>query len=403
MTTEEHRTVVPDDASVDDAEALIRQAHRRTRQRRARVGALAAAGAGVVAGIVSLIGSGPVAHPSTPVNQPFAVRTAPSPTTFVLATSHGLGVQLGLYSARSGVLVRRLASFRSANWNTSVLQFGTDGMALSANGRFLYFSAIHEIASKRIVYREEPRIRRLHLKPLEVSRTMLMRLNLANDNYGFVAYGAQPALNRTATELAYAALPHGLAVRDLRTGQTRTVALGELDTAADLVGSNVAWLGDGTDIAVLPSATAWDLMGKQPHYRWCGTSQRRSVIVFVHVPPAPAALTSTCLQVPGLPSGGPGTVISSDAGSPTSVLVASAGKSGTVIEQVSRRGDSRPVARIASGWEPIAFDTNADHLLYLTDTGHGAPTITEATIGTGGRSITGRWRDRHVAVVGGAW
>ncbi len=404
MTIEEPHVRPCADTAENAAEALIREARLRTRQRRARVGALAAGVAGVVAGIVLLVGSGQAARPSTLVSQPAAVHRPPSPSTFVLATSHGLGVQLGLYSARTGALLRPLARFRSANWNNDVLQFGTDGMALSPNGRSLYFSAIHEIASKRIVYRQEPKARRRHLKPFKPSRMMLLRLNTANDRYSFVADGTQPALNRTGTELAYAAFPRGLAVRNLRTGQTRTIALGQLDTSADLVGATVAWLGDGKDIAVLPAASMWDLTGKEPNYQWCGTSQRHAVIVFVHVPPAPAALTSTCVRAPGIPSGGPATVIAADPGSPASVLVANGWPHrGTVVQQVSQDGASRAVATIPSAWQPIAFDANAGHMLYLTSTGHGAPTVTEASIGAGSTSSVRPWRDAHVAIVAGTW
>ena len=406
MTVEGSRIVVPDHTSEDDAEALIREARRRLRRRRARVGAVALGVTGMLAaGIVLLGGSGQPVRRSTQAGKPVAAQHALSPSTFVLATSHGLGVQLGLYSARTGALIRRLASFRSANWNDNVLSFGSNGMALSPGGRSLYFSAIHEVASKRIVYRQEARARRRDLKPFKPSRMMLFRLDLATGHYSLVADGAQPALNQTGTELAYAALPRGLAVRDFRTGQTRTIALGQLDTSANLIGATVSWLDDGRDIAILPTASGWDLIGKEPNYQWCGTSQsKHAVIVFVHVPPAPAALTSTCLRVPGMPSGDPGVVMAADPGSPTSVLVASgAFHRGTVVQQVSQDGTSRTVATITSAWQPIAFDANADHMLYLTATGHGAPTVTEASINPGSPSIAGRWRDAHVAIVTGTW
>lgn len=399
MTISESRDVVADRTSEDEAEAPIRERHRGTRGRRTRVGGVAVAMAGVVAGIVLLLGSGQAARSSTPAGRSAVVLDAPSsPSTFVLATSHGLDVRLGLYSARTGGLLRRLASFRSASWNNNALAFGTDGMALTRNGRALYFSAIHEIAGKRIAYRS-----RHHLRPFRSARMLLLRLNTADGRYSFVADGAQPALNRSSNELAYAAFPRGLAVRDLRTGQTRTIALGQLDTSAELIGGTVAWLGDGTHIAVMPAPTAWDLMGKQPNYQWCGTSQRHSVIVFVHVPPAPAPLTSTCVRTPG-PDGGPGTVLAADPRSPTSVLVASGSVHGaTVVRQLANDGASRTVTTIASAWQPIAFDANANHLLFLTDTGHGPPTIAEAKLGSGRHNIVSAWRDRHIPFIAGTW
>ncbi len=62
----------------------------------------------------------------------------------------------------------------------------------------------------------------------------------------------------------------------------------------------MGWLGDGSDIAVIPAATALDLMeqGTQiplvPEHR-----NATGVVVFVHVPPAPARglkLAFTCLE-----------------------------------------------------------------------------------------------------------
>lgn len=100
-----------------------------------------------------------------------------------------------------------------------------------------------------------------------------MRLEVATGRQAFIADGAQPALSNDGTQLAYAASPRGLAVRDLATGHTRTIGLDQLGTAANLLNATIGWLGDGSDLAIIPKPTAWDLMGPPPKLHWCGTTQ----------------------------------------------------------------------------------------------------------------------------------
>ena len=86
----------------------------------------------------------------------------------------------------------------------------------------------------------------------------LMRLDTATGRQTFIARGAQPALSEDGTRLAYGAWPQGLAVRDLATGQTRKIRLVALGQAAELMNASIGWLGDGSDIAIVPSPTIWD-------------------------------------------------------------------------------------------------------------------------------------------------
>jgi hypothetical protein len=227
----------------------------------------------------------------------------------------------------------------------------------------------------------------------------LMRLDVATGHSTFVVDGAQPALNQAGSELAYAAFPRGLAVRNLRTGQTRTIAIGQLDTAANLTNATVGWLAGGSDVAVVPGPTAWDLIGKAPHFRWCGTSQRTPVIVFVHVPPPPAALSARCVQLTGAALDGR-VALAPDPASTSSVLAtAIAARGGTLVEQISQTGAVAKVVTIPDSLS-IAFDANGTHLLYLA--GHKSPALTEATI-SNGRATNGPWRDRNIGLGAAAW
>ena len=375
MAIEEPRVLRRDDGVEEEAAALIREARGRARKRRMRLVAFALPPAGLVAGVVLLLGSGRSAALSNVTVGPAAAQEAPSPRTFALATMHGTGYQLGIYSAKSGAIVRRLGNFSSRT-------FTNNGLAYSPDGRAVYYTLIPRRRARSQVF---------------VLR--LTRLDVATRRSTFVASGAQPALNPAGTELAYGAFPRGVAVRDLRTGLTRTVALDQLDSAANIMAGTVGWLGNGTDVAIVPAATAWDLMGKQPDFRWCGTSQRHSVIVFVHVPPAPAALTAKCVHVPGLALNGR-VAIGPDPAAPNSILVTASALHGrTRIEQISQDGASRLVATISDSL-PIAFDADGTHLLYLA--GHKPPALTEAKI-SAGRIINGPWRDRNIGLGAGSW
>ncbi len=296
-----------------------------------------------------------------------------SPSKFVGVASRGLGYELEAYSARTGAPIRQLGRF---SWRT----FTNNGLAISPNGRGVYFTLIPRHRSRPFALR-------------------LMRLDLVTRRRSFVTDGAQPALNESGTELAYATFPTGLAVRDLRTGRTRAIALSQLDNAANVEAGAIGWLSDGSDVAIVPSGTAWDLMGKPPKERWCGTSQKTGVIVFVHVPPPPAALDARCIRVPRALMGGR-VVVAPDPASARSALVATTGASaGTLVEQISRSGAIEKVVSIPDSL-PIAFDTSGDHLLYLK--GHQTPTLMEATIRPG-RVVNGPWRDRNIGVGAAAW
>lgn len=168
----------------------------------------------------------------------------------------------------------------------------------------------------------------------------LMRIDVATRREAQVAEGAQPAISDDGTQLAYATFPHGLAVRDLATGTTRTISLvAELGAQADLLDGAVTWLADGSDIAIVPSPPAWDLVGhRPPPAHWCGTTDAHAVVVFVHVPARPAPLTARCAQVAGKALT-PAMALAANPASPTSLLIASDGVGdSTQVEQIAQTG-----------------------------------------------------------------
>jgi hypothetical protein len=323
-----------------------------------------------LAALVCLVGLAVVIVPSLTS----ASVGAPAPPTFVVVKDDGSRSQMSVYSSSTGALVRALASF-------SDQRFTNNGLAYAPDGNAVYFTLIPQHRTRRFSLR-------------------VMRLDVATGRQTFIADGAQPALSSDGTQLAYGASPHGLAVRDLATGQTRTIGLAQLGTAAELGNATIGWLGDGSDIAIIPAPTAWDLVGRPPKLHWCGTTQTHAVIVFVHVPAPPAPLTADCVHLAGRALGPGAIALAGSPASPTTLLVATnADGDKTLVEQIMQSGAISPVLTIRNSL-PLSFDPSGAHLLYLV--GHSPPTLTEATIDNG-QLINGPWRDRHLALGALAW
>ena len=279
-----------------------------------------------------------------------AADATPLPT-FVAIASNG---RVSLYSSSTGAPVRTLVSL-----GPNV--FTDNGLAYAPDGSAVYFTSL---------------IPRHRTRTFSLS---LMRLDVKTGQQTFVADGAQPALNNDGTQLAYGAFPQGLAVRDLATGKTRTIALTRLGKAAELINASIRWLADGSDVAIVPTATAWDLVGTPPKLRWCGTSQSRPVVVFVHVPPPPARLTAVCVHLAGPAFGGIVALAGSPA-SPRALLLATDPGDETVVEQITEAGVITPMLTIPNS-SPQSFNPSGTQLIYVS--GHRPPTLTEATIAKG--------------------
>ncbi len=300
---------------------------------------------------------------------------APPPSFVLVTQDHGdpLRSQLSVYSSTTGRLIRRLASFSDTT-------FTNNGLAYAPDGSAVYFTLIPRHPGRRFSLR-------------------LMRLDVVTGRQTLIANGAQPALSSDGTQLAYGASPRGLAVRDLATGSTRTIGLAQLGRAADLGNATIGWLGDGDDIAIIPSPTAWDLVGRPPTLHWCGTTQAHAVVVFVHVPAPPAPLTANCVHLTGRPPLA-AVAVGASPESPTKLLLATDSYGDrTLIEQIAETGVLSPVLRIPNSL-PLAFDPSGTHLLYLV--GHNPPTLTEATIDNG-RLTLSRWRNRRLSLGALAW
>lgn len=163
--------------------------------------------------------------------------------------------------------------------------------------------------------------------------------------------------------------------------------------------ASIHWLGDGSEVAIVPGPTAWDLIGKPPKLSWCGTSQSHPVVVFVHVPAPPAALTAKCVHLSGSAAVGGAVALGSTRAEPKTLLLAGGADGGnTVVEKVSQSGAVRTVLTIPDSL-PMSFDPSGTHLLYIA--GHKPPKLTEATI-SNGRLTRGPWL-RRFGLEAAAW
>ena len=279
-----------------------------------------------------------------------------SPGAFVaINEAPNMTWSIGLYSPATGVLDRHLGSIPERT-------FTSNGLALAPDASAVYFTSIPDHPRKRFYLR-------------------LMRLDVASRRQTFMADGAQPAISADGGELAYAAFPHGLAVRDLATGHTRTIGLeAYLGHQSELVDASIAWLGDGSDVAVVPSAPAWDLVGRPPPpAHWCGTTDIHPVVVFVHVPAPPEPLTATCARL-GDAQLGPPAVLGGSQAKPLSLTAAVEQRGSMDIELISQTGAITPISKTRDSL-PLAFDPTGAHIMYLV--GHNPPVLWEATIAEG--------------------
>jgi hypothetical protein len=286
-----------------------------------------------------------------------AAAPAPAAGFVAVSSGSGLGLQenLSLYSSTTGILTRRLASFGES--------FTNNGLAVTPDRSEVYFTLIPPHPGRRFSLR-------------------LMRIDVATRRQTFIADGEQPAVSDDGNQLAYGAARHGLAVRDLGSGRTRRLGLvTQLGPAADLLDASVTWLADGSDIAIVPSPPAYIVAGprRAPAVMGsCRFSDTHRVIVFVHVPAAPAPLAADCVHVAEI---GPGDIaLAGSPASPTSLLLAADQGRRTLIESIAQTGATTRVLTFTDSL-PVAIDRSGTHLLYLV--GHSPPALWEATIAAG--------------------
>jgi hypothetical protein len=280
--------------------------------------------------------------------------SSPAPSgAFVAATD---GPALAVYSASTGRRIERLATFPALAWTNN-------GLARTPDGRAVYFTLIPRRSRPRFSLR-------------------LMRIDVAIRRQTFVADGWQPAVSDNGAQLAYGAVPHGLAVRELASRRTRTIALTrQLGPAADLLDASITWLANGSDVAILAASPFIAVAGRRKPNRLggaCGPGHQGVAIVFVHVPPAPAPLSAR--SVPARLLGPVPKALGSSASAPGSLLAATEWRGRTVLERIAPTGNTTQLASFPDSLA-MAIDRSGTRMLYLL--GHPPPALWEATIAPG--------------------
>ena len=226
----------------------------------------------------------------------------------------------------------------------------------------------------------------------------IRRISVATGKVSFVADGAYPAVGPDGRYLAYATGHQftTIAVRDLRTGRTRTLGL------RSLLGKNgnllnqgaVSWLGDGSELIVLPGIAASVAAAD-------GTAGATGKVSGIQAPPGRQNLVIVKVGPHGLgarrivvldPYQNPFQVVSGDLSQPRAFLIARMGfgGAGTITRVTLGNGgfSERLMAKLPTGVMPVAIAPRGDGVLYLV--GHTPPVLWAAAIKNG--RLTGQHR-----------
>lgn len=281
--------------------------------------------------------------------------TGVSPAVFVASSSkNDLSSVVKLYSARTGRVLAQLASFGD--------NFTNNGLALSPDGRYVYVTLI----GKTDLYIE--------------------KISTSTRRRTFLAYGDQPAVSPNGRYLAYSTGLDDdyLTVRQLASGRTTTFDLSAaIGKRASLLGGQIAWLGNGTEIAALPepdlTPTASSNSPRAAATGACRWAGDKMCLIVVDI--ASATTSSRVFLLPGSPGdiGQLGTYgPSKDA---LSLVVGTPDR--TLVERVtiSHKAAREQVLTSLSSVLVMAVNPSADGVLYLV--GHAPPALWAAQIRRG--------------------
>lgn len=211
------------------------------------------------------------------------------------------------------------------------------------------------------------------------------RIQTTTATTSFAVDGIEAAVSADGNYLAYAPGPKYqsiLSVKNLATGAVSTVDLEPLlGSSTDLSNATITWLGDGSEIVVMPSGIATPVDASEsasstsgptggPNKETCSASLPRTSIclVLVHFRGSNQPLTAQRVVVNGV--GGNLNVVSAAQSQPLTLALAAWGEH-TMIYWITFAGQITHVTHLASMGMvlPISFDALGTHLLYVV--GHG--------------------------------
>jgi hypothetical protein len=295
----------------------------------------------VVGGLTLALVYGPhsgVGGESKPVPTP--VTSTRYPANFVLINSGDLEID----SAKTGQLVKNLGP---------IAGYTNNGLALSPDGQYVYLTVIK-------------------------SRSIAIeRIRVDSGQETPFADGEQPSISPNGRFVAYGAAPttssKNLIVRDLTSGTTRSMNLQKLlGGQTDLLNASIKWLGNGSQIVVLPGPVLNTLMPDTttttPSPGSCSvTSISQTCLIVVNVPVG-HPLTARRVMLNGLRSTN---FVTGPSGRSGLLIAAGSGTSRAVVYKVDVSSSSSTFNRLFSlpPVLPEAFDSRGTELFYLK--GHG--------------------------------
>ncbi|HVB41237.1 MAG TPA: hypothetical protein VNF47_00855 [Streptosporangiaceae bacterium] len=342
----------------------LREPGTTARSRHLRWLAPAGAMAAVAAVIVSLALAGHAGRPRVPASVqggPALVRPAADPPAFAAAirtgTSlrRGIAVRVVLVSPRTGRIVRSVAT-------TTIAAGIANRFAFSPDSRFVYVQ-----------------------QPLGAQRSAIQQISVAGGSSRVVGYGVDPTISPDGRQLAYAAGGTAtIAIRDLRTGVVRQVSILKLirPDYTMAVGAQLAWLGDGTQLAVVPQSvarTSYQIPANGDSASTGGSSahaREQFCLILIGTSGARPRARWTCLPLAG--SSGlafPGNTVIAGAADPHRLLIAESGGSNeyNAVEAVELSRSGAAVAAwqirtLPAGAVPVAIAPLGDRLILRTYT-----------------------------------
>ena len=239
--------------------------------------------------------------------------------------------------------------------------FTNNGLALSPDGRDIYFTLIPH--TKRGAF-----------------NLLIERLSIATGQQTLIAHGEAPAISPDGRQLAYVtgSSSRAIAVRDLRSGRTRSVDVTTLPgIRADVFfNATISWIANPAELALITSTTSPVAVSDpskashmQPPVRArgpCGAHQVQFCLIIVRLPATSHGVTDRSYALP--PAVTYVRATASDSATPGSILIARDGSPDTDFIDRITPGPStvsiQQLALIPAGLA-LSFDATGDRLLYL--------------------------------------
>ena len=211
------------------------------------------------------------------------------------------------------------------------------------------------------------------------------RIQTTTAKTSFAVDGIEAAVSANGSYLAYTPGPKYesiLSVKNLATGAISTIDLEPLlGSSTDLSNATITWLGDGSEIVVMPSGIATPVNASDSssptsgptggsNKATCSASLPRTSVclVLVHFTGSNQSLTARQVVVNGV--GGNLNVVSAAQSQPRTLALAAGGER-TMIYWITFSGQITHVTHLATMGMvlPVSFDALGTHLLYVV--GHG--------------------------------